>query len=275
MSQASVLEKWSPPPPCTSGKPHEWLLGNPEPHTGITRGKCRLCEVSWWWPRTGEQGSWTSRAGKRTQPEGLQEEIDEQDVPEVEMEAGIADDLQPVEPQVPEFGDGDSQEPVSQETPELPVEERIDEASQVPVDDEVHAAAVALGRAVDHWPERFNQNLDHPGQLRLVADIEDPTILELADRFDDWLTEGVPLLPAMATAPAPTPATNGNDVKHDFDWFWNRVSKAHEGDETPWDEVRRSVKGMFPDSDPGAWIKVGHTWDDAWDLVKEPSFGGP
>jgi len=72
--------------------------------------------VAWWWPRTEEQGFWTGRGGKRTQPEGLQEE-------ELEMEAGIADDLQPVEPQVTEFGDGDSQAPVSQETPELPTDQ--------------------------------------------------------------------------------------------------------------------------------------------------------
>lgn len=54
--------EWSPPPPCTSGQPHNWLLGNPEPHTGIVRGQCRLCDVQWWWPRPkADGGGWKTQ----------------------------------------------------------------------------------------------------------------------------------------------------------------------------------------------------------------------
>ena len=64
MPRASVLEKWEPPPPCTSGKPHEWLLGSPEPRTGMIRGQCRLCDVRWWWPGAGDPTNWKKKQAK-------------------------------------------------------------------------------------------------------------------------------------------------------------------------------------------------------------------
>jgi len=102
MPQASVLEKWSPPPPCTSGQPHSWLLGAPEPHTGIVRGHCERCPIKWWWPGSFEVKKWTEQSNDRRKSAPL---LDLEEVP------------------VEESDDGLSQAPVSQETPELPTDQ--------------------------------------------------------------------------------------------------------------------------------------------------------